>query len=361
MIELTDAWQAELVRLRRALHACAEPSGQETRTAATIKRFLTEHTSLELHDCGAGFYGVHREPGVSAAGIALRADYDALAQEDGHAAHLCGHDGHAAALCGVALLLEGRRVGRDVFLLFQSAEETGKGAEGCLAFFEREAVGEIYGAHNLPGYPFGQVFTRAGTFACASRGLAVRLTGVGAHAAYPELGISPAQALGKLLIALPGLEDRFERSDGARCTIIGARLGEQAFGSAPGSAELWITLRAERDEPLAALEAMVLEQIAHAAQNARLGYTTDVCDPFPATVNDAGCAEKVLRVCHGAQLIEPMRWSEDFGHYLRVCKGAFFGIGAGECQPPLHNPAYEYPDALLEPTVRAFGKILDIM
>ena len=44
-----------------------------------------------------------------------------------------------------------------------------------------------------------------------------------------------------------------------------------------------------------------------------------------------------------------MRWSEDFGHYLnyKYSKGAFIGIGAGDC-PDLHTKDYEYPDVLLE-------------
>ena len=78
--------------------------------------------------------------------VSLRADYDELATPEGGAAHLCGHDGHAAALCGVALMLEGQSIGRSVFLLFQGAEETGAGAALCCELFDREKVGEIYGA-----------------------------------------------------------------------------------------------------------------------------------------------------------------------------------------------------------------------
>ena len=53
-----------------------------------------------------------------------------------------------------------------------------------------------------------------------------------------------------------------------------------------------------------------------------------------------------------------MRWSEDFGHYLKVCPGTYFGIGSGEKQPPLHTEDYEYPDALLLPTIEAFMALL---
>ena len=157
----------KLLSLRAALHACPEVSGQEVRTRALLMDFLREFTSLELHPCGAGFYAAHREPNAARPAAALRADYDALATPEG-AAHLCGHDGNAASLCGVALELEGQTLGRDVFLLFQPAEESGAGALPCCELFDHERVGEIYAAHTLPGQPLGRILTRPGTIACAS-------------------------------------------------------------------------------------------------------------------------------------------------------------------------------------------------
>ena len=86
----------QITNLRLTLHACPEISGQEKQTKETLQEFLKAHTSLELNDCGEGFYAAHREGAGN--GIAFRADYDALALPEGGAAHLCGHDGHASAL-----------------------------------------------------------------------------------------------------------------------------------------------------------------------------------------------------------------------------------------------------------------------
>lgn len=348
----------EIYALRRALHGCPEQSGQENRTRAMLVEFLTERTGLELHPCGAGFYAAHREPEGGKPSIALRADYDALALPGGGAAHLCGHDGHAAALCGTALSVEGESLGRDVFFLFQPAEETGAGAMGCLELFEKERVERIYGAHNLPGFPLGQVFTRPGTFACASRGLTLLFLGKPTHAAYPEHGVSPAQGVGRLLCALPGLADPARYGGMTLCTVVGAEMGERAFGTAAARAEVWLTLRAERDEDLEKLFGEILRLAGALAEEYGLAFDHRVQDVFPATVNHPECAREVLDRCGGRELDVPMRWSEDFGHYLRRCPGAFFGIGAGEGCPPLHTECYAYPDALLEPAVAAFRAIL---
>lgn len=349
----------KITALRHKLHDCAELSGQEYQTKALLTAFLKEHTSLELHPCGDGFYAAHREENPSKPSVALRADYDALAKPDGTVSHLCGHDGHAAALCGAALMAEGQRFGRNIFFLFQPAEETGAGAAPCCALFEKEQVDEIYGAHNLPGWPLGQVTTRPYTFACASRGVTLRFTGKPTHAAYPENGISPATAVGKLLCAVPVLSDPVRYSGMTLCTVIGVQMGEKAFGAAAEAGEVWLTLRGEHDGDLNKLFDGVIELSEQLAEADGLQFAYEVQDVFPATENDPICAEKVLRLCDGAVLEVPMRWSEDFGHYLNVIKGAFFGIGAGEDYPPLHTEHYEYPDGLLQPTMDVFWKLMN--
>ena len=355
---MTEKQRKLILDLRQQLHQCPEVSGQEVQTKALLQKFLREHTSLELHPCGEGFYAAHREDTPEKPAIALRADYDALATPDGGAAHLCGHDGHAASLCAVALMLEGTSVGRNVFLLFQPAEETGAGAAPCCELFEKETVAEIYGAHNLPGFPEGVVFTRPGTFACASRGVTLRFTGAPTHAAYPENGKNPALAVGKLLCALPEIAAPEHYTGMTLCTVIGAELGEKAFGAACAQAEVWLTLRAEHNVDLETLRTSVLGCAKALAEEAALTFSFEEQDVFPATENDPVCAQKVLSRCNGRTLDVPMRWSEDFGHYLLQIPGAFFGIGAGESHAPLHTKDYEYPDHLLEPTANAFMAII---
>ena len=343
-------------QLRHTLHACPEVSGEEVKTKATLQAFLKEHTTLELHSCGAGFYAAHREAGATES-VAFRADYDALALSDGGAAHLCGHDGHAASLCAVALMLEGQQVGKNVFLLFQPAEETGAGAYPCTELFEKEQIDEIYGMHNLPGYPLGQVLTRKGTFACGSEGIILEFHGKPTHAAYPENGISPATAVGKLLEAIPDFQ-KFVHGEMVLCTVIGVRMGEKAFGAAASDVEVWLTLRAERGRDLERLRERILQLAESLAKEYQLTLESAEQDVFPATENDSSCVEKVMAKCNGQVLEEPMRWSEDFGHYLKHCRGAFFGIGAGEECPALHTEHYEYPDELLKLEAVAFVQLL---
>ena len=348
---------AEVTSLRHALHACPELSGQERVTRATLEGWLRTHTTLELHPCGGGFYAAHRE-GDGLPGIALRAEMDALPDGRGGACHRCGHEGHAAVLCGVGRWLEGRRIGRNVFLLFQPAEEVGLGAEPCCEIFERERVDAIYGAHNLPGFPFGEVYTRGGTFACGSLGLTLRLRGTPAHAAYPEDGRNPARAIGEMLSELPERETNGWEGL-VMCTVIGARLGEPNFGSAASAGEVWLTLRAERNRDLSRLKEQVIARARALAERDGLTLETEETDVFPSTENDTRCAAGLREALRAKELAEPMRWSEDFGHYLLRRPGAYFGVGAGESWPALHTENYEFPDALIPVMLQAWQRLLE--
>ena len=268
------------LQLRQKLHNCAELSGHEVVTRATLIAFLKEHTSLEIHDCGPGFYAAHREPGAEKPAIALRADYDALPAPGGGAAHLCGHDGHSAGLCAIGMMLEGKTLNRNVFLLFQPAEETGAGALQCLGLFEQEHVDLIFGLHNRPGMPAGHVLVNYGSAACASLGLIIHYTGKPAHAAYPEGGISPAAAVGELLCALPELTDPQRYEGMAMATVIGCRMGEKAFGKAASDAEVWLTLRGEYRHDFEQLTEEIRHKAEELADRHHLVYRDELQDVF---------------------------------------------------------------------------------
>ena len=248
--------QADLnlaVTLRHELHAHPELSGQETWTKARLMDFLQEHTKLELHDRGNWFYALYRGRGVGK--IAFRADFDALPMEETcelpyrsqcpGVAHKCGHDGHSAALALLGLTLERTGADRDVYLIFQPAEEVGAGGEACAALLKEEHIGEVYAFHNMPGYPLHTVALRKGTMNCASKGVAYRFEGVSTHASTPELGRNPAQAVARIVGALPGLTRQEDHRGLVMATVVQIAVGEPAFGISAYRGALLLTLRAQ--------------------------------------------------------------------------------------------------------------------
>ena len=356
----------QIIESRHALFACAELSGQETKTREYIKLFLHSHTSLSIVDRGAWLYAKHDEGAEKT--VVVRADHDAVPTVCGPR-HLCGHDGHTAALLGLAMLLEGKTIGKNVILLFQHAEETGAGGAECCKLFALENLNPknacILGCHNIPGEPLGTALFRRGTFACASCGLDVHLSGSPTHAAYPENGLNPSAAVARLAIEIPAIAEQTAKKFNCMslATVVGMRTGERAFGVAASEGNLWITLRAEKSAAFDELNKRADEAVHAAAAVDRLRLTVEREDVFPATENNDTLQDALERVCKAGgipykYLDVPFRWSEDFGHYGSYVPACFFGIGAGPDTPPLHTEAYCYPDTLAPITASLFLRFL---
>jgi amidohydrolase len=263
-----------------------------------------------------------------------------------------------AILAGVAQSLSARPLdsGR-VVLLFQPAEETGAGAQAVAS--DQRILGlsphRIFALHNLPGYPLGQVLIRPGAFCAGSAGLTIQLKGRTSHAAYPEQGKSPDQALAEIVTGLTTLPIPLEKEGQLALVTVGhARLGQPAFGVTPGDAEILATLRSDQDEVLDRLKGMAMDLASTVAGRHGLGVTCTWSEEFPVTSNDPDAVSDIEAVaCLLGKEIHspdesPFRWSEDFGHLLQLAPGAMFGLGSGVAHPPLHAQDFDFPEELLK-------------
>lgn len=346
--------------LRRQLHQIPERSDQEKQTMETLLAFLRAETTLELHPKDGWFYALHREPDATQT-IAVRADMDAIENSQGALFHGCGHDGHSAILAGLGLALEGKRWGKNVCLVFQPGEETGTGgARVCNELLKELRPDGILGFHNIPGKPLGTVLLRENTFACASMGLSIQVQGQQSHAAYPEQGRNPAFLLSEVVSRLSELISGITHNEPERllmATVVQMKVGERNFGVSAGTGELSLTLRAYRQEDMEALERDILALIQNGCAQTGMTFQAQRQDVFPDTVNPPAFCARVTELLQKANLpiqtlAEPMRWSEDFGWYLRQLPGMYLGLGAGETHCGLHTDGYEFPDDLLEPAVK---------
>ena len=410
---MTPVQLSVITQLRRTLHQHPELSMQEKETMKILQTFLQKNTSLEIHIRDGWFYalkkGLASYPSTgSKAGlnrtepIAFRADMDGLpipesirlpyeSQNEG-ISHKCGHDGHCAVLCGLALELDSRETDRDVYLIFQPGEEIGAGARQCAELIREKGITEIYAMHNLGGYPEGSLVYHRGLTQPASEGLRIRLTGETSHASAPEKGNNPAGAIASIVqYALRAADSAGNRVHGISepssqtpehdlmatvksgtldspmrlCTITGIRLGDGDFGISPGEGEVCMTLRAEVEEEMLAMEQSIISFARQVAAAAGLQMTYSIHDYFPETRNHDDCLDRVLDAAQenkipAISMRELWRASEDFGHYLKICPGAMFYIGNGEDYPPLHTAEYDFNDRIIETAVNMFMRIAGI-
>ena len=87
-------------------------------------------------------------------------------------------------------------------------------------------------------------------------------------------------------------------------------------------------------------------------------------DHFHACTDAPEAADTLLRATERAGLklapsTLPMRFSEDFGLFGASAKAAMFYLGSGTDSPALHNPDYDFPDALIDKGVNVFMAALD--
>lgn len=388
----------KIIALRHQLHQNAELSGRERKTKKILMDFMREHTDFEMHDCGSWFWCVReakpsgRSPITFRADmdapsgrspIAFRADMDALpvdetldlpyASTTPGVSHKCGHDGHSAALAGLGLELTGISLPRSVVLIFQPAEETGKGGEVCARLIPQLGISQVYAFHNLGGYPEGAIVVRDGLSQPASKGLTVHFQGKTSHASDPEEGKNPSDAIADLEIftrealkdgSLPaGLAEdspdpapdravRLSFRGMVLCTIVNMSVGKKDFGVSPGQGEISMTLRAEEEKEMDTLEYAIRNRAEELAARDGLTVTFSVADPFPETRNDPQALERVIR-CAGdlgfpvIRMQKLWRASEDFGYYQKQCPGAIFYVGNGTDYPPLHTCLYDFNDRIL--------------
>ncbi|TCM58154.1 amidohydrolase [Rhizobium sp. PP-F2F-G48] len=369
---------AALVAFRHDLHRHPEISGEERETAARVQAHL-EALKPDRVLTGLGGHGVAAVFAGSAPGPTLlfRCELDALPipeisdaphrSEYPGKGHLCGHDGHMAIVAALGRGLARKRPLRGrVVLMFQPAEETGAGAAAVIAdpAFEDIRPDISFSLHNLPGLPLGHVALASGPVNCASRGLRVILDGKTAHASMPETGISPMLAVSRLMPQLTALTTgSFPAADFAMVTLTHAVLGEPAFGIAPGRAEIWATLRTLTDAGMADLCARAEALIAQTAGEERLRLShsyEDIfqhCENAPEAVAHLRQALDQEGIDHDAAGL-PMRGSEDFGRFGACGPSAMLFLGSGEAHPALHNPDYDFPDALIERGSRVFLRVV---
>jgi len=355
-----EKYSNEAAKLRDKLHTVPECSMNEKKTKALLTDYLKNETELSVTDCGKWFYAAW-EPEDAAGSLALRADFDAIKCSDGKCRHLCGHDGHAAVLAVFGKMLGEIKPEKNIYLIFQPGEETGEGALICRKIFEKKNIDEIYGVHNIPGYPAGCVIMREGTFACASAGLEIKLSGVQSHAAYPEEGRNPSSAIAEIITSVTDYLEKGSRGI-LQSTVIGIDCGSSSYGVSAGEGTLRFTVRGEHRDEFNDLMSFIRKSVKDASASYLLGYEINEHEAFPSTENSAGCNEKIRKAAEKCKLetavpSEPFRWSEDFGCYLECISGAMFGIGAGESCPPLHTEEYEYPDKIIPYTLKLFEQI----
>jgi amidohydrolase len=361
------------VALRHELHQHPELACQETWTKKRLIDFLREHSSLEIVDRGAWFYALYRA-GKDRPNIAFRADFDALPMDETitlpygslfpGVAHKCGHDGHSAILAGFGLDICEHGAGKNIYLVFQHAEETVQGGFECAPLMDEAGIAEVFACHNVPGMPVHSIAVMDDIASCGSTGMIITLTGVPAHASQPEDGRNPCFAIAEIIDSIPALADSGRYKGLVLCTIIGIRAGKEAFGMSASEGRLMLTIRGQFDEELEELREKIEGKTRERAKFYGLEYGFEFRDRVPALRNHRESAARVRRAAQRLGLTtlnldSPARGSEDFAWYTKRTRGAMFWVGAGTDRSPIHTAQFDFNDEIIPTVVDLYRALVD--
>lgn len=372
----------KIIALRKTLHQHPELSGNEKQTTERLSTFIETYnpTNIIKNIGGYGFVAIY-EFDTKGPTIAIRCELDALPIEEVNnlpynsvnkgISHKCGHDGHMAMVTGLIFWIKEQsfKTGR-IVLLFQPAEETGKGAYAMLNDEKWQNIKPdyVFALHNLPKGPLHSIIVKSDSFSASVQSMIITLTGKKAHASEPENGINPSVAISEIIHQFEQQNNTDTKStDFAIITPIYINLGEKSYGISPENAEIHYTIRTWNDERMKRLELQLQRISEHIAIANRLQLNIEWLEYFPATQNNDECVNIIKKVAKKQQLqlteIEtPMRFGEDFGWFSKNYKSAMFGLGAGENCKVLHDDAYDFPDEIIETGMNMFtGIITDIL
>lgn len=378
--DVAAALNAELIALRRRLHAEPELSYQEV---ATTDEVLERLAIAGLHpvrlESGTG---LHCDIGTGDGPlVALRADLDALAMPDAKdvayrsrvagVAHACGHDVHTSVVLGAGLALHqlaqrGQLPGR-IRLLFEPGEERVPG--GAVEIIEAgllEGVRVVFAAHCDPKLDVGVVGTRIGAITSAADRVEITVDGPGGHTARPHLTVDLIDVLALLVRELPvRLTERMGGPQTCRL-VFGAIHAGAAANVIPSQGVLTGSLRTpDRAAWQQAPEALqtVLDDLL---TGTGAGYELRLVRGVPPVVNDETAARLLARSARsflgeGAVVETEHSWGGDsFGWMSTTVPGAYARLGthdpANGARVDLHHSEFDVDERCIGIGVRTLAR-----
>ncbi|PCI40154.1 MAG: peptidase M20 [Rhodospirillaceae bacterium] len=360
--------QDTMTQWRHQLHANPEIAFQEFDTAKFVADQLKSFgIEVQLGLATTGVVGVLSKGEGDC--IALRADMDALeiteqntfahASKNPGKMHACGHDGHTAMLLGAAkILAESGTFRGTVVFIFQPAEEIEGGAEVMVreGLFEKFPIQEIYGLHNWPSMPAGQMAVGPGAMMAACDTFDIVVKGRGGHAAMPHLVVDPILASAHIVTAVQSLVSRWVSPHDSCVVSITKIQGGDTYNVIPDEVVLKGTARWFSPELGCEIEQALRKIIEGVGKSMGCDIQLIYDARYPPTINtpiEAQVSADVMASLVGETNVNrnpiPSMGAEDFAFMLGKRPGCYGWLGAGQSEdcPKLHNPHYDFNDDLL--------------
>ena len=377
---INETLLGEVKQWRQQIHSQPELGFKEFKTSSFIIDKLKSF-GIEVHQGlgGTGVVGVLKNG--SGPTIGIRADIDALpikeqndiAHKSTHenCMHACGHDGHTSVLLGTAKhLSQHKNFSGTIYFIFQPAEEVLGGAKAMIddGLFDKFPMDAVYGLHNWPGLPVGEIAVNNGPMMASFDTFEITLTGKGTHAAMPHLGADPIAAGAALITNIQSIVSR--RISPLKSGVISVTQmnSGDTTNVIPDYAILKGTVRSFDMDVRQSMQDMLTEMVAVLPPLYGVTGEMDYHIRYPVTTNDSQAYLEIKEAATealGADKVntdvEPSMASEDFSFMSQVVKGAYFWLGVDGSSPskPLHNATYDFNDDAIETGIKVWVSLVE--
>lgn len=352
------------------LHSIPEPAFQEIKTSAFAAEVLRE-AGYTVQEKVGGTTAVTAvlDSGIPGPTAALRSDMDCLLfkNEDGsqRAIHACGHDGHMAVVLTAAecLAREPLPCGK-VKILFQPAEEIGKGALTMLDAGAADDIDYLFGLHVMPKSMArsGEIIPQIRWTACTL--IEAEIRGKAAHGSQPHLGINAIDAGAAVVNAVNGLHSDPLLGGSIKTTrFLGGGL---SLNTICDKVQMGFDLRSTSNEEMLLLRQKIKDIIENTARVYGAEAESRITGTCPAAEVDPSLlplTQEVIVEILGQQGLLPVKSitvGEDFNFFKQerpYLKTADLGIGC-DLEPGLHDPSMHFEKAALADAVRVLCRLV---
>lgn len=370
---LAVSYSAEVIELRRHLHANPELSYQEFNTVKFVEAQLR---SMGLNPKSLATTGLvveieGKNPGKKT--IALRADMDALPIEEANdvsyksknpgVMHACGHDVHTSSLLGTAKILndvKGEFEGT-VRFLFQPGEEKNPGGASYMirdgALKDPQPSG-IIGQHVFAMLPVGKIGFREGMYMASADEIYLKVIGKGGHGAAPELAVDPIVIASHIIIALQQVISRNANPRQPTVLTFGNIIGKGATNIIPNEVNIAGTFRAMNEEWRESALTKIKKMAESIAEGMGGKCEVDISRGYPYLENNPELTRRIKSaaidyVGHDNVVdIDITLGAEDFSYYSQIIPASFYRIGTSNKERGItsnvHTPTFDIDEDALK-------------
>jgi len=366
-----------MTKARRHFHQHPELTHKEFETTKHIKSYLSE-MGIPLLDvdfrtgCIALIKG--EAPGAVPDLItAVRADIDALpiventglpyASKNEGVMHACGHDGHIACLLGAAKLLNSIKssFSGTVMLIFQPAEEGGRGANAMLekGAFNEYKPSEIIALHAFPTIPVGKIGIMPLKAMASADSFSVTVTGKGGHGARPYEAVNPIYAAVPMVSAISAIvSNQIPTFDSVVVSVCTINAGVAA-NVIPQEVTFSGTVRCLENSNRKIVKEHITRIVSGISESFSCKYDINYKEGVSSLTNSKDINDKIYKAAsdtigqdNAVVLDFATMGSEDFSDFIMAVNGngAMFRLGTGKesgVNASLHNHLFDFNDDAL--------------